>query len=388
MALKIAARSDTPPFIVMDVMSAAARREVAGADVLHMEVGQPNTPAPALVREAAIRAIREDLLGYTLALGNEALRARIAAYYAERHGVRVSPGRIAVTAGSLGAFQLAFLAAFEAGDRVAMASPGYPSYRNALKPLGVEVVSIDCGPDEHYQPTPELVEAAGRVDGLIVASPSNPTGSILSPARLEALARYCEDRGIRLISDEIYHGITYGAPAASAIAYAPSAVVVNSFSKYYSMAGWRLGWMVMPEEMVRPVERLAQNFFICPSAVAQAAAVAAFDATEELEGHVRSYAAARDILVDALPRLGLRRVAPPDGAFYVYADVGHLTDDSAEFCARLLADTGIAATPGLDFDPAHGATWVRLSYARGPAVAAAAVDRLASWLPRQGGRRR
>ncbi|HTT70803.1 MAG TPA: aminotransferase class I/II-fold pyridoxal phosphate-dependent enzyme [Anaeromyxobacteraceae bacterium] len=384
MALKIAKRSDTPPFIVMEVMNEAAKREASGGDVLHMEVGQPNTPAPELAREAAVRAIRSDLLGYTLALGDPALRARIARYYRERHGVEVPVERIAVTAGSLGAFQLAFLAAFDAGDRVAMANPGYPSYRNALKPLGVEVVSIPCGPETHYQPTPDLLEAAGPLDGLIVASPSNPTGSILSRERLEALVRHCERHRIRLISDEIYHGLTYGGPATSASELSSDAVVVNSFSKYYSMAGWRLGWMIMPEELARPIERLAQNFFICPSAVAQAAARVAFDATQELEGHVARYARARDILLEALPRLGFGRIAPPDGAFYIYADVSHLTRDSVAFCRRLLAETGIAATPGLDFDPERGSATIRLSYARGPEVAAAAVERLSKWLPARG----
>ena len=272
MALRPSRRSDTPPFIVMEVMEEAARLEAAGRQVLHMEVGQPNTPAPALARAAAVRAIEHDLLGYTLALGTPALRERIACHYRERHGVEVSPQRIAVTAGSLGAFQLAFLAAFEAGDRVAMASPGYPSYRNALKPLGVEVVELPVGEATHFQPTVEQVEEAARaggpLQGLIVASPSNPTGSLLSPARLEGLARWCEAHEVRLVSDEIYHGITYGEEAASAASFARSAVVVNSFSKYYSMAGWRLGWMIMPEELCRPIEKLAQNFFICPSSVA------------------------------------------------------------------------------------------------------------------------
>ena len=386
MALKVSARSEVPPFIVMEVMAAAAAREAGGGDVLHLEVGQPNTPAPRLAREAAVRAIGSELLGYTLALGTPALRARIARYYQERHGIEVSPARIAVTAGSLGSFQLAFLAAFDAGDRVAMANPGYPSYRNALKPLGVEVVSLPVGPATHYHPTVAMVEEAGPLDGLIVASPSNPTGSLLSRQRLVELARYCEARGIRLVSDEIYHGLTYGEPASSAIEVSASAISINSFSKYYSMAGWRLGWMVMPEELVRPIERLAQNFFICPSSVAQAAALAAFESTDELEGHVRRYREARALLLEGLPRLGLTRFAPPDGAFYVYADVSHLTGDSTAFCRRLLAETGIAATPGLDFDPVGGGATVRLSYARGPEVAAQALERLARWLPGRAGR--
>jgi aspartate/methionine/tyrosine aminotransferase len=382
MTIKVSTRSQVPPFIVMDVMSAAARRDAERGDVLHMEVGQPSTPAPALVRAAAERAVQSKVLGYTLALGDLALRRRIAQYYREHHQVSVDPDRIAVTVGSLGAFQLGFLAAFDAGDRVALASPCYPSYRNALEALGVTVVSIPCGPETHYHPTPELLEAAGPVDGLVVASPSNPTGSVLSPDRLRELAAWCERHGVRLVSDEIYHGITYGEPAASAAQFSPSAIVVNSFSKYYSMTGWRLGWMIMPEDLARPIERLAQNFFICPPAPSQAAAMAAFDATEELDGHVERYRAARGVLLDALPRLGIGEFAPPDGAFYVYADVGHLTDDSEAFCRRLLDETGIAATPGLDFDRARGARTLRLSYAAGPNVAAAAVERLAAWLPK------
>ncbi len=366
----------------MDVMTAAARREAERGDVLHLEVGQPSTPAPSLVRAAAERALRTEGLGYTLALGEVPLRRRIARYYRERHDVGVDVARIAVTVGSLGGFQLAFLAAFDAGDRVALASPCYPSYRNALEALGVTVVSVPCTAATHYHPTPELLEAAGRIDGLVVASPSNPTGSILSRDRMRAIARWCDARGVRLVSDEIYHGITYGEPAASAAEFSTSAIVVNSFSKYYSMTGWRLGWMIMPDELVRPTERLAQNLFICPPAPSQVAAVAAFDATAELDGHVERYRAARTVLLEALPRLGITEFAPPDGAFYVYADVGHLTSDSAAFCRRVLDETGIAVTPGIDFDRARGHTTLRLSYAAGPEVASAAMARLAAWLPK------
>jgi aspartate/methionine/tyrosine aminotransferase len=380
MPLKVSKRSDIPPFLVMDVMSAAARRDRERGDVIHLEIGQPSSAAPALVRAAAVRALHGEVLGYTLALGNVVLRERIARYYRERHQVDVSAERLAVTVGSLGAFQLAFLAAFDAGDRVALASPCYPSYRNALEALGVTVVSIPCGPDTHYHPSTELLAQAGPIDGLVVASPSNPTGSILSRERMRAIATWCDAHGVRLVSDEIYHGITYGEPAASAAEFSSSAVVVNSFSKYYSMTGWRLGWMIMPEELVRPIERLAQNFFICPPAPAQAAAVAAFDATEELDAHVERYRAARSVLLEALPRLGITDFAPPDGAFYIYADIGHLTSDSAAFCRRMLDETGIATTPGIDFDRERGMRTLRLSYAAGPEVASAAVTRLGPWL--------
>lgn len=378
--LKLATRGDVPPFMVMDVMSAAAAREAAGEHIIHMEVGQPSTPAPLRVREAAKRALDEQLLGYTLALGLPALQEAISGYYQDTADIAIDPKRIAVTAGSLGAFQLAFLAAFEAGERVALPRPAYPSYRNMLGALGLETVYVETTMEEGFQPTPEALERVdGPIDGLIIASPSNPVGSMLSPEALEALVEYCVDRGIRLISDEIYHGLSYGLPCVPAVRYSDEVLSINSFSKYFSMTGWRLGWMVMPETMVRQVERLAQNFFICPSALSQYAAVAAFDCRDELDQHVAMYAANRELLLAELPGVGFHKLAPADGAFYLYADVAHLTDDSLAFAARMLAETGVAVTSGIDFDPIDGHRSLRFSYARKTADMEEAIRRLRAW---------
>ena len=383
--LKKSLRGAVPPFIVMDVMQAAADREAAGKPVFHLEVGQPNTSAPAGVLAAARAALDTDKVGYTVAFGLPALRQKIADHYHRTHGVQVGTDRIVVTTGSSGAFTLAFLAAFDAGDRVALASPGYPAYRNILTALGIEVVDLLSGPETRYQPSPELLEKAqsesGRkLDGLIVASPSNPAGTILSAAEFGALDAYCKSNGIRLISDEIYHGIDYGRPATTALAYGNDAIVINSFSKYFSMTGWRLGWMIVPEQLARSVECLAQNFFISPPTVSQIAAIAAFDCHEELEENLKRYAINRDILMTGLPQAGLTEIAPPDGAFYIYANVSKFTNNSADFCRRLLADTGIAITPGNDFDPQRGDAYVRFSYAGSDATMSAACEHLKDWL--------
>ena len=289
--------------------------------------------------------------------------------------------RIVVTTGSSGGFMLSFLAAFDVGDRVALAAPGYPAYRNILSAVGVTPVELETDAEHRFQPTPELLDALDTpIDGLIVASPSNPTGTMLSPAELGMLAGYCEERGIRLISDEIYHGITYGRQAATALAFGDSTVVINSFSKYYSMTGWRLGWMVVPEDLARAVECLAQNLFISPPTLSQYAAIAAFDCAEELDANVARYSASRDLLLEKLPKAGLDRLAPADGAFYIYADVRHLTNDSEAFCRRMLAETGVAATPGVDFDPGRGHGTVRFSFSGPTEDMAAAADRLYDWL--------
>ena len=383
--LKISRRGQVPPFIVMDVMQAAADREAAGGDVLHLEVGQPSTSAPAGVIAAAHRALDSDRAGYTVAFGIPDLRRAIARHYLDTYGVEIGIDRIAVTTGSSGAFTLGFLAAFEAGDRVALASPGYPAYRNILSALNIEGVDLLTGPETRYQPTPDLLERAqsesGRkLDGLIVASPSNPTGTILGAAELKALCDYCRTSGIRLVSDEIYHGIAYGAPAVTALDVSDEAIIINSFSKYFSMTGWRLGWMILPPELVRSSECLAQNFFISPPTLSQIAAVAAFDCREELDGNVRRYAANRDILLQGLPEAGLTEIAPPDGAFYVYANVSRITNNAADFCRRLLNETGIAITPGNDFDPQRGDGFVRFSYAGDGDTMREACVRLKDWL--------
>jgi aspartate/methionine/tyrosine aminotransferase len=374
------ARSDIAPFVVMDVMEAAARLERAGRRVLHLEVGQPSTPAPRPVLEAAARGLTEDVLGYTVSVGVPALRDAIAAHYGRSYGLAVDPARIVVTTGSSGAFLLAFLAAFDAGARVAVAAPSYPCYRNILQSLDVEPVQVPCGPETRYELTPELLDGLGRIDGVIVASPSNPTGSMIDRPRMAALAAWCEARGATLISDEIYHGIDYGFAPVTAASVSDRAVVINSFSKYFSMTGWRIGWMIVPGDMLRTVEKLAQNLFISAPTLSQLAAVAAFDATEELDGHVARYARSRALILDTLPKLGLTSFAPPDGAFYVYADVSPWTGDSVDFCARLLEATGVAVTPGVDFDPARGRRTLRFSYARDPAIVAEAMERLAGFV--------
>lgn len=380
MTLRIARRGAVPPFIVMDVLRAANERAARGDDVLHLEVGQPGTGAPAGVVAAAKAALGNDRLAYTDALGIEPLRRRIARHYRDRYRAQVDWRRIAVTPGSSGAFILAFLAAFEAGDRVVLASPGYPAYRNILTALGVEVVDLAVGPESNFQPTPALLERVGdRLDGLIVASPANPTGTMLHGPELTALVDVCRERGIRLVSDEIYHGITYEQPAVTALASSDDAIVVNSFSKYYAMTGWRLGWMVVPPPLLRSVECLAQNLFISPPTLSQLAAVAAFECEDELNANVARYAQNRDILLSELPKAGFPELAAAEGAFYIYADVAHRTDDSEAFCRRMLAETGVAVTPGIDFDPARGNRFIRFSFAGTSEHVAEAARRLIAW---------
>lgn len=389
MALKTGRGAAAPPFIVMDVIAAANARQAAltpGAPgVIRMEVGQPGTGAPQGAVEAAIRALRSgQSLGYTEAFGNSSLRARIARFIAERYGVTVPEARIAVTIGASGAFPLAFIAAFDAGDRVAMAAPFYPPYANILTALGMQPVLLPCDAATRYQPTIAMLEALDPLpDGLIVASPCNPAGTMLTPEALRAIAAWCHAKGVRLISDEIYHGLTYGdAKEATATAFSDSAIVVNSFSKYFSMTGWRIGWMVLPEDLVRAVECLAQNFFISAPHVSQVAAEAAFDCIPELEENVARYRRNRAALLAALPRAGFDRLAPAEGAFYLWADIGALTNDSVAFCARMLEEAGIAATPGVDFDRDRGGRFLRFSYCGPEADMAAAPERLRRWLKR------
>ena len=389
MALKVGRGAEAPPFLVMDVISAANAQAAAlppGAPgILRMEVGQPGTGAPRGAAEAAIRALQAGApLGYTEAFGLRSLRARIAAHYAERYGAAVPMERVAVTVGASGAFPLAFLAAFDPGDAVAMATPFYPPYANILTALGMQPQLIPCGPETRWQPTVAMLEALDPPPaGLILASPCNPAGTMLPPAEFTAIAAWCEANGVRLVSDEIYHGLTYGAvPETSAAAVSRSAIVVNSFSKYFSMTGWRIGWLVLPEDLVRPVECLAQNLFISAPHIAQVAAEAAFDCREELEANIARYRRSRAGLLAALPQAGFDRLSPADGAFYLWADVGHLTNDSVAFCQRMLAEAGIAATPGVDFDRERGGRFLRFSYCGPEADMAAAPARLAAWLGR------
>jgi aspartate/methionine/tyrosine aminotransferase len=378
--LKVAERASIPPFHVMDVLSAANARQRAKGDMVSLAAGQPSAPAPAAVLAAAAEALATPL-GYTEQLGIPELREAIAGHYERTYALPVEPNDVVVTTGSSGGFLLSFLAAFDPGDRVALARPGYPAYRNILTALGCEVVELPCGPETGFQPTVGMLEDAGELDGLIVASPANPTGSMLPPGELAAIAGWCAEHGVALVSDEIYHGIHYGSEEpASAWQFSREAVVVNSFSKYFAMTGWRLGWLLVPERLHRAVDCLTGNFTICPPTLSQHAAVAAFDAYGELDGHVATYRKNRDRLVGGLRELGIDKLAPVDGAFYVYADVAHLTSDSMAFCQRLLADTGLAVVPGIDFDPAEGHHFVRMSFAGPPADIGDALDRLGAWL--------
>lgn len=383
--MSVSLRSGIPPFYVMDVWLAAAERQRTHGDLVNLSAGQPSAGAPSAVRDAAIAALHDNRLVYSVALGIPELRTSIAAAYDHRHGIAIDPDDVVITTGSSGGFLLAFLACFDAGDRVAIASPGYPCYRNILTALGCEVVELPCGPETRFQPTLDMLTALDPpVAGVIVASPANPTGTVIPPAELAAIAAWCADSGVRLISDEVYHGLVYpGAPETScAWETSREAVVVNSFSKYFAMTGWRLGWLLVPQELRRAVDRLTGNFTICPPVLPQLAAVAAFTepAVAEAEALLDGYAANRMLLLDGLRAIGIDRLAPADGAFYVYADVSHLTTESLHFCSRLLSDTGVAIAPGIDFDTVRGGASVRLSFA-GPATdIEEALRRIGAWL--------
>ncbi|MFY0614010.1 MAG: aminotransferase class I/II-fold pyridoxal phosphate-dependent enzyme [Hyphomicrobiaceae bacterium] len=378
-AHRAATRSEIDSFMVMDVMAAAARREAEGLPVVHLEVGQPGTRAPSTAREAAKNAIDADGLGYTLALGTPALRERIAAHYKTTYAVDLSPDRVVVTSGSSAAFVLTFLTLFDVADRVALPSPGYPCYRNILSALGQEYVSLETSEANRWMPTVEQFANEETARGLLIASPNNPTGTMIESDRLAALAAYCDANNRWLISDEIYHGLTYDKPAETALKYTQNAIIINSFSKYFSMTGWRIGWMVVPEALVETVKRLAQNLYICPPAVSQVAALGAFDAIPELEENIRVYRANRDLLLAGLPKAGISKIVPADGAFYLYADVSELTNDSLDFSRKMLAETGVAATSGFDFDETRGSRYMRFSYAGPTADMHNALERLEKW---------
>jgi len=377
------ARSDVPPFMVMDVMAAAAKLEASGTHIIHMEVGQPSAPAPSTAIAAARSALDEGRLSYTEALGVPSLRARIARYYAERYRLDVDPRRVVVTTGSSSGFMLAFLAMFDAGDRVAVAIPGYPPYRHILTALGCEPVPIEVSAQTGWALTAEALIAAHRrapLQGVLVASPANPTGTMIAADTLGELIRTAEAAGIRVISDEIYHGLDYAFPAETAARTSANAVVINSFSKYFCMTGWRIGWMLAPDPLVRPIERLQQNLAISVPTLAQIAAEAAFEGIPEMEQVRQGYAVNRRVLLDGLPRAGLDRFLPADGAFYLYADVSRFSNDSLDFARRMLEQAGVAATPGIDFDPVKGAHFIRFCYAGSSADMHAAVDRIGRWL--------
>ena len=386
--MRTSRRAQVPPFAVMEVLAAANARRDAGASVINLCAGQPFDGASAVVRGRAAELLAAGDVGYTEAVGVPALRRALAEHYGRWYGVDVDPRRVAVSTGSSGAFLLAFLAAFDVGARVAVARPGYPAYRNVLRSVGCEVVELGCGPESRYQPTVDQLAAArddGGLDGLVLASPANPTGTMVSPEELATLARWCGEHDVRLISDEIYHGLTYAGPGTveqdTAARYADlGAVVVSSFSKYWAMTGWRLGWLVLPDELVAPVDALAGNVALCPPGLAQHAALAALSpagyAAAELD--VARYAASRELLLRRLPELGWG-VAPPDGAFYLYGDVAASGLDSVTWCRRLLDEAGVALTPGTDFDTVDGGSWVRLAFASPPEVVDAAVDRIVAW---------
>ncbi|WP_127903328.1 pyridoxal phosphate-dependent aminotransferase [Solirhodobacter olei] len=381
--MRTSRRSAVDPFIVMDVMEAARAAEEAGRHIIHMEVGQPGTPAPAGARAALVRAMEAGSLGYTVALGLPELRAGVAELYRKWYGVTLDPARVVITSGSSAAFLLAFTALFDAGDRVGLGEPGYPSYRQILRALSLEPVGLPAAPENRLQPVPADLADIPDLKGLIVASPGNPSGTMLSRAALSALVDHCAARDIAFISDEIYHGIQYGDRAVSALEITDEAYVINSFSKYFSMTGWRIGWMVVPPDHVRTVERLAQNMFICPPHASQIAALAALDCTAELEANLAVYAENRRLMLDGLPKAGFTKIAPPDGAFYIYADVSNLTRDSRAFAAEILAEAGVAVTPGLDFDPHRGHQTLRFSYARATADIAEGLERLRAFANRR-----
>jgi len=376
--MRNSSRSQVDPFIVMDVMEAARAAEAAGRHIIHMEVGQPGTPAPAGARAALARAMEGDALGYTVALGIPELRARIASLYKDWYNLDLDPARVVVTPGSSGAFILAFTALFDAGDKVGLGEPGYPSYRQILRALDLQPVGIPTSADNRLQPVP--ADLPQGLAGLITASPANPSGTMLDHAHLEALIGASHDMGASFISDEIYHGLQYEGRAVSALEVSDDVYVINSFSKYFSMTGWRVGWMVVPEDHVRVVERLAQNMFICSPHASQVAALAAMDCHDELRANLEVYAKNRQLMIDGLPKAGFDRFAPPDGAFYIYADVSEHTNDSRAFAAEILAEAGVAVTPGLDFDPVRGHQTLRFSYARATEDIVEGLARLARFM--------
>jgi aspartate/methionine/tyrosine aminotransferase len=383
--IRPSARSDVPPFMVMDVMAAAARIEAAGGRVIHMEVGQPAAAAPASAIAAARAALASGRLGYTETLGMASLRARIARHYDEAYGVAIDPGRVVVTTGSSAGFILTFLALFEPGDRVAVALPGYPPYRHILSALGCEAVAIETTQATRWAITPEMLFAAHRkapLKGVLVASPANPTGTMMPAEALRDLIAAAHSEGIRFISDEIYHGLDYAFPAETAARVSEDCVIINSFSKYFCMTGWRVGWVVAPEPLVRPLDRLQGNLAVCVPTLSQIAAEAAFDGRAEMEAVKHGYEENRRILLDGLPKAGFDKFLPVDGAFYLYADVSRFSDDSFEFAKRMLAQTHVAATPGVDFDPLKGRHFIRFCYAGATADMHEAVERLANWIKR------
>lgn len=381
-ATRLSARGDVDPFIVMEILAAAAQAEAEGRHIIHMEIGQPGTPAPAPARAAVARAMDAQPMGYTQSLGLPALRQRIAQLYRDWYGVTIDPDRILVTPGSSGGFLLAFTSLFDPGDRVGIANPGYPAYRQILKAQGLIPDLIHTELSDGYQPRPDQIDGAG-LKGVLIASPANPTGTMLDGPRLKALIDTAARNGTAFISDEIYHGLHYQGRCTSALEFSDDVYVINSFSKYFSMTGWRVGWIVLPPDHVDRVNKLAQHMFICAPHASQIAALAALDASEELEANRATYATNRQILLDALPQAGITRFAPPDGGFYVYTDISHLGEDSLTLARALLEEEGVAVTPGHDFDPVRGGHMWRLSYAASTDDVREGMVRLARFIARR-----
>jgi aspartate/methionine/tyrosine aminotransferase len=376
-------RSNVAPFMALDVLAGATRREREGQDIIHLEIGEPAAPPPRAVREATMAVLDGRRIGYTEALGRPSLRARIARYYHDTYGVAVSPEQIAVTVGSSGGFVLAFLALFDPGARVAIAAPGYPAYRNILEAFGIETVTIETTQATRFVVTAAMIEAVHarkKLDGILLMSPANPTGTMMNGEQLRDICQTCERLGITFISDEVYHGLTYGEPAETALKFSSEVIVANSFSKYFCMTGWRIGWLVLPEHLVRPIERLQQSFSISAPFLSQVGAEVVFDAQAELQGVLAGYARNRAIVINELPGVGLDGFLPADGAFYLYIDISRFSDDSLDFCGKMLDATGVATTPGLDFDRVAGNSAIRLSFAGFENDIVEAIRRLKSWL--------
>ena len=369
------------PFRAISISRLAHVLKAEGRDIIHMEFGQPSTGAPAAAIAEAHRVLDVDGMGYW---ESTPLKQRIARLYQDRYGVAVDPDRLLLTNGASPALVLAMASKFQPGDRIAMARPGYVAYRNTVKALNMTPVEIACGPAEHYQLTAAALAALEPAPaGVIIASPANPTGSIIAPEELAAIAEVCARRNITIISDEIYHGLSYGAPTPSMLEYAPDALIVNSFSKYWSMAGWRLGWLLVPADHIETARAYIGNLFLTPPSLSQHAGLVAMDCHDELEGHIQAYRQNRQLVLDALPSLGLKTIAPPDGAFYIWADIGHLTDDSVAFCEQLLRDTGVATAPGVDFDPVEGHHFMRFSFAVSTPLVEEALNRMRPWFAAQ-----
>lgn len=381
MALKVSERGRAvPAFQALRILAEARALAARGEEVCHLEAGQPSLGAPKRVIEAAVKALEKHPMGYTEACGIPALRDAVAAWYQMRYGLTVPPHRVIATTGSSGAFIMSFLSAFDVGDKVAMAAPAYPAYRNILIALGLEPVEFPVTAEENYQPTIARLEALPEAPaGLIITSPANPTGTMLGEGEMAALCEYCKKRGIRLISDEIYHGITYGRSGVSALSFTDQAIVINSFSKYFSLTGWRIGWMVVPEDLCETSTALAQNLFISPPTLAQYAGIASLEDTTEVDAYVANYKKNRDLLLAELPKLGFGELSSAEGGFYIYADVAPLTNDSEAFCRKLLAETGVAMTPGMDFDTARGHRYVRISFAGSYEMVSRAVEKMKVW---------